>query len=184
MAVAVLAAFMWMAASPASVCAQPAAFKAQEPVLLTAAGQSADLNMAKVLLERNKIALKTAPLAGPDDLKDAKSLVVVIGGSTKGLGAAGIDADKEAARVQRLMAQASARKIPIIGMHIGGKARRGDLSDKFIELVSPGCSFLLVVREGDSDGIFSKIIAAKKINARIVDKLSELQEPLKTIYGK
>jgi hypothetical protein len=167
-----------------SVSAQEAKFTAKEPALLTTAGQSADLNMAKVLLDRNKVALKVAPLAGADDLKDVGSLIIVIGGSTKGLGAAGINTDKEMARVEQLMAKAAAQKIPIIGMHIGGKARRGELSDKFVELVAPKSTFLLVVKEGDSDGYFSKVMADKKIAGRIVDKLGDLQEPIKTIYGK
>lgn len=167
-----------------SLSAQDVKFAAKEPALLTTAGQSADLNMAKVILDRSKVSLKLAPLAGPDDLKDAGSLVIVIGGSTKGLGAAGINADKEIARVEQLMAKASAQKIPIIGMHIGGKARRGELSDKFIDLVAAKSSFLMVVKEGDSDGYFSKVMADKKISGRIVDKLGDLQEPIKTIYGK
>jgi hypothetical protein len=167
-----------------SVPAQEVKFSAKEPALLTTAGQSADLNMAKVLLDRNKVALKVAPLAGADDLKDVGSLIIVIGGSTKGLGAAGINADKEMARVEQLIARAAAQKIPIIGMHIGGKARRGELSDKFVELVTPKSTFLLVVREGDSDGYFSKVMADKKISGQIVDKLGDLQEPIKTIYGK
>ncbi len=164
--------------------AQEAKFSASEPALLTTAGQSADLNMAKVIFERCKVALKAAPLAGPEDLNDMRSLVVVIGGSTKGLGAAGINADKEMARVEQLMAAAAARKIPIIGMHIGGKARRGELSDKFIDLVVPNVSFLMLIREGDGDGYFSKMIAGRKIDARVMDKLSDLQEPIKALYGK
>ena len=164
--------------------AQETKFAAKEPALLTTAGQSADLNMAKVLLDRNKVVLKLLPLAGPDDLKDVGSLVIVIGGSTKGLGAAGINTDKEMARVEQLIARAAAQKIPIIGMHIGGKARRGELSDKFVEFVTPKAAFLLVVKEGDSDGYFSKVMADKKIAGRIVDKLGDLQEPIKTIYVK
>jgi hypothetical protein len=167
-----------------SLSAQEVKFSAQEPALLTTAGQSADLNMAKVIFDRCKVSLKLAPLAGPDDLAGAGSLVIVIGGSTKGLGAAGINADKEIARVEQLMAKAAAQKIPIIGMHIGGKARRGELSDKFIDLVAPKTAFLMVVKEGDSDGYFSKIAASQKINARIVEKLVDLQEPVKVIYGK
>jgi hypothetical protein len=178
----ILVVLVALAAGPAG--AQPAAFTAKEPALLTTAGQSADLNMAKVILERSKVALKVAPLAGPDDLKDAGSLIIVIGGSTKGLGAAGINAEKEMARVEQLLARAAAQKIPVIGMHIGGKARRGELSDGFVELVTPKCAYLMVVKEGDSDGYFTKVMAERKIPGRIADKLTELQEPVKAVYGK
>jgi hypothetical protein len=172
------------AGAAAYVAAQSEPFVAQEPALLTTAGQSADLNMAKALFDRNKVALKMVPLAGPQDLTGMGSLVIVIGGSTKGLGAAGIDAGKETARVDELMAKAAAQKIPILGMHIGGKARRGELSDKFIEQVVPKSTFLVVVKEGDSDGLFSKLIAGNKINAQIVEKLSNLVDSIKLIYKK
>jgi hypothetical protein len=82
------------------------------------------------------------------------------------------------------MARAAAQKIPVIGMHIGGKARRGELSDGFVELVTPKCAYLMVVKEGDSDGYFTKVMAERKIPGRIADKLTDLQEPVKAVYGK
>ena len=169
------------------ILAQPqkdAKLQLKEPALLTSAGQSADTQMVKVLLDRNKIAYQFNLRGGPDDLKAVKSLIIVIGGSTKGMGAAGIDADKEAARVQRLLAKAKELKIPVVGMHIGGKARRGDLSDRFIKLVVPSSSFLIVVKEGDSDPVFSQGAAKHNIPIALVNRISEAQEPLKSIYGK
>jgi hypothetical protein len=156
----------------------------KEPALLTSAGQSADTQMVKVLLDKNKIAYQFNLTGGPDDLKAVKSLIIVIGGSTKGMGAAGIDADKEAVRVQRLLAKAKELKIPIVGVHIGGKARRGDLSDRFINLVIPSSSHLIVVKEGDSDQVFSQGAAKQNIPIALVNRISEAQEPLKSIYGK
>jgi hypothetical protein len=159
-------------------------FTAKEPVLLTSAGQSADVQMVKVLVDRNKIAQKFNPLAEPKNIQDVKSVIMVIGGSSKGLGAAGIDADKEASRVQKLLVRIRELNLPLVGMHIGGKAKRGDLSDRFITLVSPRASFLMVLREGDSDEIFSRTASKNNIPLLLVDKIGELQEPLKSIYGK
>ncbi len=172
---------------PGEILAQPqkeAKLQLKEPALLTSAGQSADTQMVKVLLDKNKIAYRFNLMGEPDDLKAVKSLIIVIGGSTKGMGAAGIDADKEAARVQRLLAKAKELKIPVVGMHIGGKARRGDLSDRFINLVVPGTSFLIVAKEGDSDQVFSQGAAKQNIPIALVNRISEAQEPLKSIYGK
>lgn len=172
---------------PGEILAQPkkdAKLQLKEPVLLTSAGQSADTQMVKVLLDKNKIVYQFNLLGEPDDLKAVKSLIIVIGGSTKGMGAAGIDADKEAARVQRLLAKAKELKIPVVGMHIGGKARRGDLSDRFITLVVPSSSFLIVAKEGDSDQLFSRGAGKHNIPIALVNRISEAQEPLKSIYGK
>jgi len=82
--------------SPAAVGAP--AFTADPPVLLTSAGQSADFQIIKVLLDRLRVPSTAKPLAKPDDLKDARTLLVAVGGSVKGLGAAGVDADQELAR--------------------------------------------------------------------------------------
>lgn len=159
-------------------------FVAKEPVLITSAGQSADTQMVKVMAERLKIGLKMNPIAGPESLSEVKSVIVVIGGSTKGMGAAGIDANKEASRIEQILSKAKEMKVPVIGMHIGGKARRGELSDRFIQLVVPNSSYLIVVKEGDLDELFSKIATSNRIPITLVNKISEAQEPLKTIYGK
>ena len=159
-------------------------FSSKEPVLLTSAGQSADAQIVKVLLERNKIGVKSIPLAGPDDLEGAKTLVVAVGGSSKGLGAAGIDADKGLARVQKILDKAKASGIPVLTMHIGGISKRGELSDRFISQVIPASAFLIAIKEGDQDGFLTKSAAKSKVQILLVDRISELQEPLKSIFGK
>ncbi|MDR7520257.1 MAG: DUF6305 family protein [Armatimonadota bacterium] len=100
------------------------AFVADPPVLLTSAGQSADFQIVKILFDRLKVPATAKALAGPEDLANARTLVVAIGGSTKGLGAAGIDADGELARVQTLLARAREAKLKVLALHIGGAARR------------------------------------------------------------
>jgi hypothetical protein len=159
-------------------------FFAKEPVLLTSAGQSADVQMVKVLMERSKIAVKTSALADPGELQGVKTLVVAVGGSAKGLGAAGVDADKEAARVQKLLTKAKELRVPILSLHIGGTAKRGELSDRFIGLVMPVSACVIVLQEGDKDGFIAK--ASAKGNAALipVEKISQAQEPLKAIFGK
>jgi dihydroorotase-like cyclic amidohydrolase len=159
-------------------------FFAKEPDMLTSAGQSADVQMVKVLLERSKIAVKMSALAGPDDLLGAKTLVMAVGGSAKGLGAAGVDADKEAARVQKLLAKAKEMGVPILSLHLGGTAKRGELSDRFIGLVMPVSACVIALKDGDKDGFITKTSAKGNVPVLFVDKISQTQEPLKTIFGK
>jgi hypothetical protein len=159
-------------------------FVGKEPVLLTSAGQSADVQMVKVLLERNKISVKTSALAGPDDLQGIKTLIVAVGGSAKGLGAAGVDADKEAARVQKLLAKTKELGIPILSLHVGGSAKRGELSDRFIGLVMPVSACVIALKDGDKDGFITKTSAKGNSTLLLVEKISQTQEPLKTIFGK
>ncbi len=159
-------------------------FSAKEPVLLTSAGQSADVQMVKVILERNKIAVKTSATADPGELQGVKTLVVAVGGSAKGLGAAGVDADKEAARVQKLLAKAKEMGVPVLSLHVGGASKRGELSDRFIGLVMPASACVIAVKEGDKDGLITKSAAKGNAALLLVEKISQTQEPLKAIFGK
>ena len=183
LAVACLFLFLPSVLSAAGEEKRDVKFSGKEPVLLTSAGQSADVQMVKVLLERNKIAVKTSALAGPDDLQGMKTLIVAIG-SAKGLGAAGVDVDKEAARVQKVIAKAKELGVPILSMHVGGSAKRGDLSDRFISLVMPVSACVIALKDGDKDGFITKTSAKGNATLLLVEKISQTQEPLKTIFGK
>jgi len=157
---------------------------ATEPVLLTSAGQSADVQILKTLFNRSKVEAKTLPLAKPGDLEGMKTLVVAVGGSSKGLGAAGIDAEKEQARVKALLAKARELKLPVLAMHIGGETKRGDLSDGLFRLVAAAAAQIGAVKDGDKDGFLTKTAATHAVPMHTVEKLASVAEPIKAIFGK
>src|SRR5512133_1449175 len=87
-----------------SAFAQQATAFASKPAILTAIGQSADFEMVKVLLTRNKIPFTADTLVKAENLDgSAKTLILVVGASSKGLGAAGISAEAELARTKALL---------------------------------------------------------------------------------
>lgn len=129
------------------------------PYVLTSAGQSADFQMVKAMLKMNKVENFTEDaLLKPDTMPaETGTIIIVIGGSSKGLGAAGIDADQELARLADVISFAKEKEIPILAMHIGGSARRGDLSDKFIEPIVAAAKICIVVEEGNLDKFFDSL---------------------------
>ena len=159
---------------------------ASPPVLLTSIGQSADVEMARAVMNKLKLAFAQDNLIKAQGLAsaNAKTLVVVIGGSSKGLGAAGISADAELERARALLAEAKKRGMKIIGMHIGGEARRGELSDRFINTAVPMCDYVIVVEEGNGDGLFTKLCASAKVPLDVVQKISQVGEPLAAAFIK
>lgn len=158
---------------------------AAKPALLTSAGQSADVEMVKVLLDRSKVTFQSNPKIKAEELagSGAKSLVVAIGGSSKGLGAAGLSAEVELKRSKALLAEARKLGLKIVGLHVGGESRRGELSDKFIEAAVPLCDYVIVVADGNKDGLFTKLCGAK-IPLDSVDKISKAGEPLAQAFIK
>ena len=156
----------------------------QTPVLLTTGGQSADGLFMKNVLTKEGIEFQYKPLATVADLDSAKTLIMVIGGSSKGLGAARISAEDEIARMTALLDSAAAKRIPVIAAHLGGKNRRGSLSDPFNDLGVQKSNHFFVVKGGDDDGYFKKRTNVRKIPYLMVDKTADLGAPLKLLFTK
>ena len=130
--------------------------------------------MIATVMEKQGMDFTTNNLATSADLGEAKTLIVVIGGSSKGLGAAGIDADGELERLDELMSAAKDAGLSIIAMHTGGEARRGDLSDKFITPVFNMADYAIVVSSGDSDGMMNDLCAENGIPMDKIDSISDV----------
>lgn len=156
--------------------------KFELPVLLTSVGQSADYQMVGVAMKNAKIEYSVNNVATEADLAGIKTLILAIGGSSKGLGAAGIDANQELERVNALIAAAKAAEIKIIALHVGGEARRGELSDKFIVPAVAASDYCVAVAAGDKDGLISNTAKDAGIEIRIIDSLTQLMTVLPELF--
>ena len=156
---------------------------AEFPALVTSGGQSADYQMIGTVMGKLGMDFTLNNLATSADLGDAKTLIVVVGGSSKGLGAAGIDADGELARVSELIDGAKGKGLTVIVMHTGGAARRGDLSDKFIKPIFEKADYAIVVSAGDADGLMSGICSGKGIPMTAINSISDVTTALPAVFG-
>ena len=155
---------------------------AESPILVTSGGQSADYQMIGTVMGKIGMDYQINNLATSADLGDAKTLIVVVGGSSKGLGAAGIDADGELARLAELIDGAKAAGLSVIAMHTGGEARRGELSDKFITPIFEKADYAIVVASGDEDGMMAGICANAGIPMDSIASISEVTTVLPAAF--
>ena len=161
---------------------EPVSFEG--PYILTSAGQSADFQMVKAMLKLNKVENSTDnALLTPDTIPEGTgTIIIVIGGSSKGLGAAGIDAEQELERVDSVIKHAEEKGIAILAMHIGGTARRGELSDKFIEPVVAAAKACIVVEEANADDMLFTALSEKySLPLTLIEKKSDGAAALKDI---
>jgi hypothetical protein len=154
----------------------------EQPLLITSAGQNAEVQIAAVLAKRAGLDYSLSKLASPGDLEAVKTLVLVLGTSLKGLGAAGLDMAKERARVLGLTAAAQKKDVPILCLHLGGEARRGQQTDDLVAEVLPLAKMLIIVKSGDSDGFFSRICQQNNIPLIDVEKAADAQIPLQKAF--
>ncbi len=170
----------------------------QTPILLTSCGQSPGAEMLKVILKRLNLEHELKPLAAAADLragapsgKPYRSLIIVMGASLKGMGAAGISIDDEIKRTSALIEEARKRQVAVIGAHIEGMKRRsqgaaaGDTTDEqSIDAVAPLSGLLLVNKDGNADRRFTVIAETKKIPLIEVEKNLDLLAELKQLFGE
>jgi len=155
------------------------------PGLITSAGQSSDVAIVKAMLNTQlKLGLDYKPLAQPADLAGMKTLVVSVGASTKGLGAAGLDMDKEIARTTALVKAAKAAGIRILVMHTGGEARRGKTSNDLIQIVAPEADYIVVVAAGNKDKLFTKLAAARNVPVTEVAKMADAGSAVQAVFKR
>ncbi len=154
----------------------------EQPLLITSAGQSADVRLASVLAKRAELNFILSKTATPKDLENIKTLALVLGVSMKGLGAAGLDMAKEKERVNLLVAEAQRKNIPLLCLHMGGEARRGQLSDALISALLPKAKMAIVVKSGNKDKLFTRICEEHKIPLVEVEKIVDTLKPLKATF--
>lgn len=173
------------------------------PILITSCGQSPGATMLKVIFMRLK--LETEPksyevnmLATADDLIKSrdegtpyKTLIIVMGASLKGMGAAGISMENELARCAELIEEAKNQEITIIGAHIEGMKRRaqgasaGDNTDEqSIDAIAPHSDLLVVNEDGNADNRFTIIAEAQNIPMILVKKNLDLLEEFGKLFKK
>lgn len=153
------------------------------PALLTSAGQSTDILIVNVMLNKKlDMKIPSVALAKAEDLTGIKTLIVVVGLSNKGLGSAGLDLNAETARVKSLVEYAKQQGITVVLVHTGGAQRRGGGSDQLISLVAPVAEYYVVVKAGNADKLFDKLAAANKAQLVEVETLADAGPAIQKLF--
>lgn len=163
--------------------------KAYQPLFITNAGQGPGGKMARLLVIRSKAVEEWTYNAEPweKDLneKPYKTLLVVIGSSAKGLGASGITIENEIARLEIMIKEAKRLNMQIIAAHIEGTARRdnvGGPNERSIEAIAPFADYIIVQKDGNADGKFTKIAEENNIPLTILDNTLDLIQVIEKMY--
>jgi len=95
-----------------------------------------------------------------------KAVIFAIGASLKGMGASGLTLDSEETRLKKVIEFCKQQKIFVMAVHIGGESKRGPAgsdNERMIDAVAPFADYLVVTKDSNKDGRFTKIAQAKKI---------------------
>jgi hypothetical protein len=115
-----------------------------------------------------------------------KAIIIAIGASLKGMGASGLTTDAEEARIKKIVDLCKKNKIFIIGVHAGGEAARGAAgsdNERMIDAVAPFADCLIVTKDSNKDGRFSKIAEKSKAPLTQVDYALGMVDIVKKLFS-
>jgi len=157
----------------------------EEPVVVTTCGQSPGALMVKMISQQVGIKITQNDLITAEGLEGSnyKTLIVTMGTSGKGMGAAGTNMKEEAARINNLITTAKENGLQVLGAHIEGMARRADDNDaKSIEIVMPQSDALIIKDASNQDGFFTEKSEELNIPAVFFDKNNEMGKAIKKLF--
>jgi len=114
-----------------------------------------------------------------------KAVVFAIGASLKGMGASGLTLDSEEARLKKVIDYCKSKKIFVMAVHIGGESKRGPSgsdNERMIDAVAPYADYIVVTKDSNKDGRFTKIAQAKKIPLSEIDYALGLVDIVKQVF--
>lgn len=195
----VFALALMVSASPAlskdrGLAAQQPTF--ESPAFIASVGQSAGAQQARVLATRAGLEFTFEARPAAEMLEGHRTLIVVLGASTKGLGAAGVDIDSEIAWATALFEKARELGMSIVAMHIEGGTRRGPSSDRINTAFAPLVDHLIVKgaspgqewteaeeANGNADGLFTGIAEEQGFSITYITRTLEAVDALKGLFG-
>ncbi len=114
-----------------------------------------------------------------------KAVVFAIGASLKGMGASGLTLDSEEARIKKVLDLCKQKKIFVMAVHIGGESKRGPAgsdNERMIDAVAPYADYLVVTKDSNKDGRFTKLAQSKKIPLAEIEYALGLVEIVKQVF--
>lgn len=158
--------------------------KFEAPVLITSFGQSTDAAMLDNVMGRLDVEYTYNATATADDVAGYKTIIITVGASTKGLGAAGISEADETARAEAFMEAVKSADCEVICCHIGGASRRGALSDAFADMVLTESSYVIVKEDGNADGKFTNYAKENDIPITLVNQTKNTVTVLTDLFSE
>ncbi len=153
------------------------------PVLVTSAGRSADTSMMASVFKKAGLDCTLDIAPEPSAASAYKTIFVVAGASSKGLGNAGISIQDELTRTENFLKAAKDSGATVVCVHLGGTARRGDQSDQFAQKVMAFSSYLIVVEAGNQDGLFTSYADANNIPYSLLYAVADGATVLKDLFA-
>jgi hypothetical protein len=113
-----------------------------------------------------------------------KTVIFAIGASLKGMGASGLTLESEEARLKKVIEYCKQKKVFVMAVHVGGESKRGPAgsdNERMIDAVAPFADYLVVTKDSNKDGRFTKLAKSRNIPLTEIDYALGLVDIVKQV---
>lgn len=153
-----------------------------ENILVTSIGQNPGGLMIKVVLNKLDLDFTYQPLIKSKAIQGFNIVILSVGCSQKGLCAADSSFEEELQRTKSIVGTLKEKDCQVILVHLGGKLKRDEKSNKLLNKVAPISSHFVITEESNSDNYFSNYSKVKDIELHVIDNLSKLEIVFREIF--
>lgn len=155
---------------------------AEEPVIITSAGQSTDTYIVRDISNQLMIRSLFMPQAKAADLKEVKTVVFVIGYSSLGTKLQGKEYEDEKTRLQELIEKAKDKELTVIAVVMGGEQSGSKKTEELIELVGAESDYMIGVRKSNYESILTRLSKEREISLSMVSGVNDISEPYASAF--
>ena len=154
---------------------------AEEPIVITSAGQSTDTYIVYDIANRLMIRSYFMPQAIDIEIKEAKTIVFVVGYSSLGMKLQGKSYVQEKERIEELIKNTH-NNCTIVTVAMRGEQQYDNKTAELLRLVCSHSDYLIGMRESSNEIILAEIAREKDIPLTLVAGVNDIAEPFASAF--
>ena len=154
---------------------------AEEPVIITSAGQSTDTYIIRDVSNQLMIRSFFMPQARGADLKEAKTIVFVVGYSSLGTKLQSKSYEEEKMRIEKLIEKAKENNSTILTVVMGGEQSHNN-TEELLRLIGTQSDYMIGLRESSNESILTELAKERDIPLTLVSGVNDISEPFASAF--
>jgi len=154
---------------------------AEEPVIITSAGQSTDTYIIRDVSNQLMIRSFFMPQARSADLKEAKTIVLVVGYSSLGTKLQSKSYEEEKMRIEKLIEKAKENNSTILTVVMGGEQSHNN-TEELLRLIGTQSDYMIGLRESSNESILTELAKERDIPLTLVSGVNDISEPFASAF--
>lgn len=155
---------------------------AKEPIIITSAGQSTDTYIIHDISNQLMIRSFFMPQARDEDIKEADTIVFVVGYSSLGMKFQKISYEDEKKRIENLVKKAKDNNLAILAIALGGEQPCDNKNEELLRLICINSDYLIGLRKSGNENILNELSKGWDIPLTLVNKITDITEPFASAF--